>query len=118
MSAFICGPDNFSQVAIFASNREHGSYHVDPRYLQHATSRAWYADAYRKGDDYCQDKLATFYADMLYQENIRSVRERYPDDKWDELPGPIVKPITATRTSSMSRSRSCLPKTMDGSGQS
>src|SRR3990167_878782 len=99
MSAFICGTAHFKQLAIFASTRDHGSYHVDPRYLRHQASRSWYADAYRKGDDNCQDRLATFYADLLYQENIRSVRVRYPDDKWDELPGPIVKPLRMGITS-------------------
>ena len=38
-------------------------------------------------------ELTTLYADVLYQENIRSVRARYPEDKWDDLPGPCAKPI-------------------------
>lgn len=38
-------------------------------------------------------KLATLYADTLYQENIRSVRARYPDDSRDNLPGPTILPL-------------------------
>jgi hypothetical protein len=84
MSAFICGPDHFKVLAIFAASRRHGSLNVDPRYINKplkATHESATTD------------LASIYADILYQENIRSVRGRYPDDKWDGLPGPIVKPL-------------------------
>ena len=83
MSAFICGPDHFKVLAIFAASRSHGSLNVDPRYIKGLV-----------GDhNSTTTDLATLYADTLYRENIRSVRGRYPEDKWDDLPGPIVKPL-------------------------
>ena len=83
MSAFICGPDHFKVLAIFATSRRDGSLNVDPRYIKGL--KADHQDTVTG--------LATIYADILYQENIRSVRDRYPSDKWDELPGPIEIPI-------------------------
>lgn len=95
MSAYICGPDLFKQLAVFAVRKQRGSnmLPVDPRYLDHPAAKAWLAQAVMTGDDYCADRLASFYADLLYQENIRSVRARYPDDKWSDLPGPTIKPL-------------------------
>jgi hypothetical protein len=83
MSAFICGPDHFKVLAIFAASRRHGSLNVDPRYIKEL--KADHEDT--------TAGLATIYADILYQENIRSVRARYPEDKRDTLPGPNVKPL-------------------------
>ena len=83
MSAFICGPDHFKALAIFAASRRHGSLNVDPRYIK----------GIKADHEDTVTGLATIYADILYQENIRSVRGRYPGDKWDGLPGPIEKPI-------------------------
>jgi len=34
MSAFICGPDHFKALAIFAAARAHGRRNVDPRYCE------------------------------------------------------------------------------------
>lgn len=83
MSAFICGPDHFKALAIFAASRRHASLRVDPRYLPGL-----------KGDhNDTQASLASLYADTLYRENIRSVRGRYPDDTWETMPGPNVKPL-------------------------
>ena len=89
MSAFICGEDHFKVLAIFAASRIHGSWRVDPRYHP----RLPYQDDGRGIENLTDTELTTLYADVLYQENIRSVRERYPKDKWEDLPGPSVKPI-------------------------
>ena len=83
MSAFICGEDHFKVLAIFAASRRHGSLNVDPRYIK----------GLKADHEDTMTGLATIYADILYQENVRSVRARYPQDKWDGLPGPISKPI-------------------------
>ena len=95
MSTFICGDDHFKGLAIFASRRVGGwgSAHlsVDPRYIKGLDPKGVYTD--RGLENLTRCELASLYADVLYQENIRSVRARYPEDKWDGLPGPIVKPI-------------------------
>ena len=84
MSAYIVSPEHIKQLALFASERTggygQGHCRVDPRYLNGAKECSGLT-------------LANHYADILYQENVRSVRARYPDDKWDDLPGLIVKPI-------------------------
>lgn len=82
MSAFICGPDHFKVLAIFAASRAHGSLRVDPRYLKGC----------EKLEGYDELKLASAYADVLYAENVRSVLRRYPDDTEESAPGPINKP--------------------------
>jgi len=90
MSAFVCGPDHFKALAIFAASRTGGygnaRLRVDPRYidglepavdgLHNLTSAA----------------IASFYADVLYKENIRSVGHRYPGDTLESMPGLINKP--------------------------
>jgi len=84
MSAFICSPNQFKQLALFATRRSYGqSLRVDPRYVD-----GFDRDHVGEGAE-----LASLYADTLYQENIRSVRARYPSDVWDNLPGPITKPL-------------------------
>lgn len=91
MSAYICGPDHFKALAVFAASRRFGrEWRVDPRYVPGLT----HPEAAKRGlDNFNPHELATLYADTLYQENIRSVRARYPDDKRDDLPGPCIKPL-------------------------
>lgn len=88
MSAFICGPDHFKALAIFAASRSggYGNAHlnVDPRYYKRLPPGL---------DTAGTAKLATAYADVLYQENIRSVAARYSDSPRDKLPGIIIKPL-------------------------
>ena len=93
MSAFICGPDHFKALAIFASARAggygNGHLRVDPRYVEGLT----HPEAAARGIEHLtQSELATLYADTLYQENVRSVQARYPDDRRDNLPGPLNDP--------------------------
>lgn len=87
MSAYICSPEHFKVLAIFAASRSggygNGHLNVDPRYIK----------GLKADHNDTTTSLATIYADTLYQENVRSVRARYPADKWDDLPGPIVKPL-------------------------
>jgi hypothetical protein len=82
MSAFVCGPDHFKALAIFAVSRRHGSRNVDPRDLKGC----------EKLELYNEINLASAYADILYAENMRSVLHRYPDDTEETAPGPIDKP--------------------------
>lgn len=91
MSAFICGPDHFIALAVFAASRRHGrDWRVDPRYVKGLT----HPEAKLRGlENFNPAELATLYADTLFQENIRSVRARYPNDKRDELPGPCILPL-------------------------
>lgn len=85
MSAFICGSDHIKALAIFAahSSRPHGM-NVDPRYFKH-----------EGGDERMygrpEEEIATYYANILYCENIRSVQGRYPNDTFEDLPGPCDK---------------------------
>lgn len=83
MSAFICGEDHFKVLAIFAASRQHGSLNVDPRYIKGL--KADHKDTVTG--------LATIYADILYQENVRSVRAQYPEGPLKSLPGRIEEPI-------------------------
>jgi hypothetical protein len=82
MSAYICSIEQFKILAIYAASFSDGSYRVRPDYHVSNPNGVWTTTT-----------LASVYADRLYQENIRSVRCRYPDDKWDDLPGPTVKPL-------------------------
>jgi hypothetical protein len=84
MSAYICHLDQIKVLAIYASKRDRGMFKVDPRY---------FAVSPLPNGGWDHVTLASAYADILYQENVRSVRYRYPDDKWDDLPGPRVKPV-------------------------
>ena len=99
MSAFICSPEHFKALAIFASSRVggYGSAHlrVDPRYVEQLDLGGKYLASCHVDQfaDLNQHELATLYADVLYQENIRSVFAHYPQDKTiNDLPGLIDKP--------------------------
>lgn len=85
MSAFICGPDHIKALAIFAAHSSpQRGMNVDPRYFKHDG-----------GDERLygrpEAEIATYYANILYFENIRSVETRYPGDTFENLPGPIAK---------------------------
>lgn len=90
MSAFICGQDHFIAIAVFAANRHRSEWRVDPRYVEGLTHPEAGLRGLENFNDY---ELATLYADTLFQENIRSVRARYPEEKRDDLPGPCILPL-------------------------
>jgi hypothetical protein len=87
MSAYICNPEHFVALGIFASARVSkyaggGHLRVDPRYV----------DGLRDTETNGQAELATLYADILYQENVKSVLARYPSDTLQSAPGRCEKP--------------------------
>jgi hypothetical protein len=87
MSAYICNPEHFVALGLFASARVSkyaggGHLRVDPRYVEGLT------DIVTNG----QAELATIYADILYQENIKSVLACYPNDTLQSAPGLCEKP--------------------------
>jgi|SRR3990167_5335284 len=88
MSAFVCDSDHFKVLAIFAASQTsgygNGHLRVDPAYI--AGLPAGLNRATPLTD------LASAYAEVLYQENLRSVMARYPSDRRDNLPGPINRP--------------------------
>ena len=84
MSAYICNLNQIKVLAIYASKRDRSGFKVEP---------CWYAVSPHPDGEWDHVALASAYADILYQENVRSVRSRYPNDKWDELPGPHIKPL-------------------------
>lgn len=90
MSAFICGQDHFIALGVFAAHKYRGEWRVDPRYVDGLTHPEGTLRGLENFNNY---ELATLYADTLFQENIRSVRTRYPNDKRDELPGPCILPL-------------------------
>lgn len=102
MSAFVCSPEHFKALALFASRRVggygQGHVQVDPRYVEglavsEAAREALEAAQVAELAFLNQHELATLYADILYQENIRSCYARYPQDKTvNDLPGLIEKP--------------------------
>ena len=87
MSAFVCHPDHFKALGLFASARVggYGSAHlaVDPKYVDGLPP-----DVLRLSGA----ALATAYANILYAENIRSCATRYPGDTLSGLPGISDKP--------------------------
>jgi hypothetical protein len=87
MSAFICDPDHIKALAAYAAgnNRSYGR-RMRTKYLRKGSAPEGL-------DDQPPEIIATWIADVLYQENIRSVRARYPDDTWDSLPGLVTRPI-------------------------
>lgn len=91
MSAFICGADHFKALALFAAARTggYGMAHlrVDPRYVQGLTHPQ---HSERGLENFTERELASLYADVLYQENVRSVAYRYEDTPRDKLPGPLA----------------------------
>lgn len=99
MSAFICGPDHFKAIAVFATTfRERHTPptpRVDPRYVK-GLDPAGFGDSVTELD---QLTLANLYAEVLYRENVRSVQGRYPDSPRDDLPGPNADAghVTLTR---------------------
>lgn len=99
MSAFICGPDHFKALAIFAASRHRSSadqHTVDPRYIEGLDPEGLFT--LRGIQNLNEAELASLYADVLYRENIRSVLTRYPKDTIESAPGPIKKPAHITVT--------------------
>ncbi len=100
MSAFVCSPDHFKALALFASSRSRYGVRVDGRYVDGLAVCDLGKLALQCADvpvfaDLSQPELATLYANVLYQENIRSCYARYPQDKTiNDLPGLIDKPDT------------------------
>lgn len=91
MSAYIVNEETIKALAVFAASWDRSrSLNVNPLYLRKANLIA--ADSGRLLDPCAQDELATFYALILYNENIRSVQYRYPNSSSNELPGPIERP--------------------------
>lgn len=80
MSAFICSPEHIAELAIFAA-RSQESIHVPRVHMGEHPDHA-----------YEPETLAAEYAYVLYQENIKSVKARYPNCNDSELPGPIDRP--------------------------
>lgn len=89
MSAFICGPDHFKALAIFATSPGSFGILVDPAYVKGLE----HPDGVSRGfANLSRLELANLYADVLYRENVRSVWARYPNDKRNSLPGPVDDP--------------------------
>lgn len=81
MSAYVVDPEHVKVLAIWATqSRPRLGIRV---HQNHVLS----TDQPMRDED-----LASAYADMLWQENIRSVMARYPNDTFESLPGPIEKP--------------------------
>jgi hypothetical protein len=64
MSAFICGPDHFKALCIFAVARGSFGRRVDPRYIGAGALDARPLAHHRQADDVT---LANVYADTLYR---------------------------------------------------
>lgn len=87
MSVFVCHPDHFKALAVFAASRVGGygtaPLAVDPRYVEGVSTEV---------NGLSGAALATAYANILYAENIRSCFARYPSETLSELPGSGDKP--------------------------
>ena len=89
MSAYICSPEHFQALGVFAAWKYQGTFRVDPRYVDGLK----HPDAVSRGfENLTNAELATLYANTLYAENVRSVSARYPNDAPEQLPGPINRP--------------------------
>ena len=89
MSAYICNPETFVALAAYAagrSRRDSGATfdRIPLGYLQ----------AFNGPDlsRYSSQERAELFAEILYEENIRSVLTRYPNDTLESAPGPLEKP--------------------------
>jgi hypothetical protein len=76
MSAFICSDAHIKALSAVAATRVHGRFAVDPLYLVGLDGSRGFTDV-PPTLDY---ELATVYANILLQENIRSVNYRYPSE--------------------------------------
>lgn len=87
MSAFICDPKTFAVLGQFAAQRQFGGTHN-----VYQPQVALLIGAPNLATSLNDQDYADLIANVLYKENIRSVQARYPNDSWDELPGPCEKP--------------------------
>ena len=101
MSAYVCNPAHIKELAAFAASGSicPGSLNVP------AHSPRYYGGKDMSG--HTHEDVATYYANVLWDENIRSVMTRYADSYQDgqELPGPIDRPkqLKVTRRNLMNR---------------
>lgn len=78
MSAFLCSHNHFKILAMFAVTDGNYGLRVDPRQLPDAESKAMYYEYPEP------EKIATHYANILYKENFRSIKHRYPSSTIEE----------------------------------
>lgn len=107
MSAFICGPDHLKVLAIFAVSTGSFGRRVDPRYIKRLPEATATLN---------EVALANVYADILYQENVRSVWSRYPNDKRGDLPGPVDDAGHVTITSRDMHNPALMIQTIKAAG--
>ena len=86
MSAYICNPKHFAVLGHFSAQRRFGGSHNVCKY--------WMARELKDPEvrDLTDLEYANLIANILYQENIRSVLHRYPNCDLESAPGPIDKP--------------------------
>jgi hypothetical protein len=70
MSAFLCSHEHFKILAMFAVTDGRYGLRVDPRHLPDAAVRGLNNES--------PATIATHYANILYRENFRSIKHRYP----------------------------------------
>ena len=80
MSVYILDPETFKTLALFAVSKKHNSSRVYPYSFEQ------YSDKPLTDPQTAAD----FYANLLFNENVRSVKHYYPES--DSLPGPIDLP--------------------------
>lgn len=101
MSAYICDPKTFIALAAFAVRRDrYGSLIVGNYNLQIIFDEAGNNSPRVSADEMKPHEKADRIANILRDENIRSVHYRYPKLEPDELPGDIgdgFRKITAAR---------------------
>ncbi|MHB8231518.1 MAG: hypothetical protein ACYDDB_01275 [bacterium] len=98
MSAYICSTEHLKAIALYAA---HGrEIRVNPvfitQFMQDENVRENlenYGNNLRN-----RHEIAQYYANILYQENIKSVLSRYPNDTLEAAPGNIDKPPYITVT--------------------
>lgn len=84
MGAFIVDPKHVIALAVFATGNRYGSMRVPAHIMKFSGGKDMTGER--------REAVATYYADILFQENIRSVKARYPNEDIDTLPGPIPCP--------------------------
>jgi hypothetical protein len=70
MSAFLCSHNHFKILAMFAVTNGQYGLRVDPGSLPNAETRGLGNES--------PATIATHYANILYRENFRSIKHRYP----------------------------------------
>jgi len=101
MSAFLCEKELFFALSCFAVSKSHGSMRVNPNYLDTDKMSAFKCP--QNGTGHATNSaydlaVANFYANVLQEENIRSLEARYGEGGAEDFTDEdLTKPLEIKR---------------------